>query len=260
MNQVGSRMLAAVRGGDLNEIRELVCRHGLPEPGNQLEGLPLLIEALWNCHQEIAMFLLNRGAEVNHSDTDCFYGCLPLHLACRRGYLDMVETCVRKGANVNLRDNRGRTPLYYSRDIKIAECLLANGAAVNIVDTWGYTPSHCMLIAHRVDIDEATKIEMMILFVEYGADPVSRKGTLLHELLEMSVSRELLEAVLIHHRDIEARSCAGETALHCAVRCGRIADIEILVEKGADVNARDASNTSPLLVLLKKPSFGHNGM
>lgn len=152
----------------------------------------MLIEALSYSQPDIARFLLNKGARVDCHKADLPYGYLPLHLACKRNYLDIVTTLISKGANVNLRDNRMRTPLHYiiSDDVVVEE-LLKNGADVNIVDIWGYIPLHLVLTSGS--IDEPAKIRVFQLFVQYGADPISRRETLLHELLEMSISLELLE-------------------------------------------------------------------
>jgi ankyrin repeat protein len=51
--------------------------------------------------------LLIHGAEVNVQDNG---GDTPLHDAARRGQKDIVELLLAKGADTNARDNSGRTP------------------------------------------------------------------------------------------------------------------------------------------------------
>jgi ankyrin repeat protein len=57
---------------------------------------------------------------------------------------------------------------------------------------------------------------------------------------------KILEALLDGGADIHARSRAGETALHIAVRCGRKLAMRTLVRRGANVFARDAAGRSVL--------------
>jgi len=54
--------------------------------------------------------LLSKGADVNSRDND---GRTPLHLAYLSGHVQVAELLLSKGADVNSKDNDGRTPIYY---------------------------------------------------------------------------------------------------------------------------------------------------
>lgn len=43
----------------------------------------------------------------------CLQGCSLLHLACLSGNLQMIELLLQFGANINLQDFHGRTPLHH---------------------------------------------------------------------------------------------------------------------------------------------------
>jgi ankyrin repeat protein len=76
----------------------------LPEDG----GLTPLHLAAENCHTNVVLLLLGKGAKINITATD---KATPLHLAAQEGCLDVVNLLITKGANVNAHDNQGRTPL-----------------------------------------------------------------------------------------------------------------------------------------------------
>ena len=62
---------------------------------------------------------------------------LPLHDACRRGHIEIVEYLVEHGANVNVSDNDGITPLHDAcrgGHKEIVEYLVEHGANVNVSD------------------------------------------------------------------------------------------------------------------------------
>ena len=62
-------------------------------------------------------------------------GSTPLHLAAREARLSVVKYLVERGANVNVRDNHGNTPLHEAveggdigGDTKVIEYLVEKGA------------------------------------------------------------------------------------------------------------------------------------
>jgi len=83
---------------------------------------------------EIADILIKRGADVNARDNT---GRTPLHFACQSGNINLVNMLIENGALVNERDNRGRTPLHFaalSSDCKLIATLLLKGADDTIPD------------------------------------------------------------------------------------------------------------------------------
>lgn len=245
-------MLAAVETGDLREVDRLVSRHGLYGIEDYPGGSHLLTRALWRSHQDVAMLLLRKGAEVNCRRADCYYGCLSLHLACKRGYKDIISMLIEKGADINVKDNRKRTPLYYSCRVDIVETLLTNNAVIDMADIWGNTPLHHLLIDPELSL--LNKLELLNLFVGYGALPISRKGSLMHELIDHRSDPELLRAVLVYwkHRLEVKHPETGDTALLFAVREGQMEASMVLAEEGADLNARDATGSAPLHIAVQK--------
>ena len=73
-------------------------------------------------------FLLGKGAEPNIKDND---GNTPLIFATQLGWAEGVRILLIANANINLGNSRGETPLIFSihnRDMVMARLLLANGA------------------------------------------------------------------------------------------------------------------------------------
>jgi len=73
-------------------------------------------------------FLLQRGANPNIRNNE---GVTPLQLATRMGFLEGVEELLKKGAMVNVADDQGETPLIsavHQRNIALIRQLLGEGA------------------------------------------------------------------------------------------------------------------------------------
>ena len=52
----------------------------------------------------------------NHGET-------PLHIAAREGHIDIAELLINKGADVNAKNNYGKTPFDYAKNEEIRQLL-----------------------------------------------------------------------------------------------------------------------------------------
>ena len=127
--------------------------------------------------------LLKKGAEVDARDD---YGRTPLKLAVRsNGNLAMVKALLAAGADSMTRDERGRTPLHHASFIRnraVCKVLLKAGANVKVLDNNGETPLH--VAANR---DNPVGVKFLLAA---GADQDARDNggnTPLHAVFESDV-------------------------------------------------------------------------
>ena len=82
------------------------------------------------------------SAKVRAMRTDHVYGGAPFHAAAMLGRSELIE----EGVDVNVRGHGAATALHMATLLPagtgVVQFLLANGAAVNAVDAYGYTPLH----------------------------------------------------------------------------------------------------------------------
>lgn len=101
---------------------------------------------------ELVQSFLEHGAQINEKDGR---GWTALHYAIENQHLRIVQLLVTKGAKINEKADDGSTPLHnaaYERNLDIARFLITNGADVNEKANDGSTPLHHAVQAHALEI------------------------------------------------------------------------------------------------------------
>ena len=110
-----------------------------------------LIDAVLAGDFEAVKALIDAGADLNIQDDD---GDTPLHWAAD-GYTDIARALIDAGADLNIQDDDGWTPLHWvagSGYTDIARALIDAGADLNIQDDDGWTPLHQVAFNGHADI------------------------------------------------------------------------------------------------------------
>lgn len=167
-----------------------------------------------------------------------------LWMACSQHEVKAVACLLQAGADVNTRfeEEGHKTPLLCAYRDEIVELMLRYGAEVNICDDAGSTPLHHLLSMKWGGVAELLP-RIRDEFID-GRDGEGMTPYLLAcEYGQTEVARELVK----RGADVSARNNQGETALHLAVKHAPIEMIKSLIEQGADVNATTHDGRTPLL-------------
>jgi len=144
------------------------------------------------------------GEQQNEFNRKNSEGYTPLHVAVTEGddevNIEMCELLIEGGADVNLQDNSGNTPLILAIlefDLEMCKFLIESNADVNLQNNRGDTPLH---IAAR-NSEYLPILDIIDLLIQNGANPTIANGN-----GDTPVDNELVqEFVERHHTEREER-------------------------------------------------------
>jgi len=196
-----------------------------------------LIEKLLNNDEDID---INQQEEITESSTlhfASFYNCLPI-----------VKLLVSKGANLNLINKSGLTPLMWAIEkghTAIAKFLLSSGADITISDTQGFTALHKAVLNGNTEVLSAI-ISASKNVSEFKINAFSGQGlTALHQAAYHGNIRAL-RILCDHGADVNLAATNKTTALHMAASRNQTEVVRVLLEYNANFDAQDAHIRTPL--------------
>jgi ankyrin repeat protein len=247
-------LLFAAREGNLPMARLLLdARADVNRPS--ANGTGPMVVAITNNHIELAMFLLDKGADPNAADN--FYKRTPLYAAVEmrnpdytrdtpppvadaREPMELIEALLARKANPNARANTtpfrgfyqvsanwanfdGQTPFLraaLSGDVTLMRLLLEHGADPNLGTNDGATP----------------------LMAAAGVNWVVAQTYSRSDEEYLAAARLCLE----RGNDVNAVNSQGFTAMHGAANRGFDAMIKLLAEHGAKLDVKDKQGRTPM--------------
>ncbi|KAJ9644083.1 hypothetical protein H2199_003951 [Coniosporium tulheliwenetii] len=244
-------------------VVRLLLEKGADLHAKDKDGRTALHEAARSEKEAVVRLLLEKGADLHAKDKD---GRTALHEAARSEKEAVVRLLLEKGADLHAKDKDGKTALHEaarSEKEAVVRLLLEKGADLHAKDKDGRTALH-----------EAAS---------WGKEAVDKDGrTALHEAARSGkeAARSGKEAVvrllLEEGADLHAKDKDGKTALHLvaswrneavvprsgmtdrvsvrkamssrrvAMRRANEAVVRLLVEKGADIHAKDKDGKTAL--------------
>ena len=252
--------------GDTAQARSLIDA-GAGVNAQDPDGRAPLHYAAAHGHLEVAKLLIGASAgldsrigrdEQNRYDP----GETPLHCAVAGGHAEMVALLIDAGADTDGKNRRGVTPLCRAVEedrIDMVKLLLAKGANPNAASEENY---FCEGFPLGIAI-EGGNIDIMEALIAGGADVNARDESgwgLLHVAVmehDWSGKREaitvrMIEALAAHGADVNGKDEEGLTPLHCAACQGHQRAAELLLVKGAAVNARTVPDPNPDFIMWER--------
>ncbi|KAF7516376.1 hypothetical protein G7054_g14184 [Neopestalotiopsis clavispora] len=179
---------------------------------NQADVSAVLDAAFSNGHAEVVKMLLDQGANLNVANKD---GWTPLNTASGNGHIKVVKMLLDKGADWAVASKDGWTPLSTASNnghTEVVKMLLDKGADWAVLSNDAYTPLYSASVCGH--------LEIVKLLLEKGAN--------------VSISTKV-----------------RQTAIHAAAFEGHSNVINLLLRHGANKRALDICGRPPLFYAIK---------
>jgi len=160
---------------------------------------------------------------------------------------EITKLLLKAGANPNLPDTIGRTPIFWAKSPEVVEALLNAGADVNVVDITGKTVlqlAQSKVVTYQKQTGAIWK--QMISTQQSIIDVL--KGGGLPDFLRYAKAGQLneLKTVLTGNIASQERDTNGNTAMHLAAAASHNGVVDYLLKKGYPTNVKNQAGKTPL--------------
>jgi ankyrin repeat protein len=194
--------------------------------------------------ERVAVLLAKDPKLANARDGE---GLTPLHYAARLGHAAVIDQLLAAHADPEGGAPRGKnTPLHeasYRGHVEAIRALLRGGASLHAIGgLWGV----------QTPLQEAAwgkQLEAARVLLDAGAPPndnFERKGRPALEWACFDGNVAFVTLLLDRGADVNARDMTGETGLHVASFKDEVELAKLLLDRGAQVDARDDHGATPL--------------
>ncbi|XP_008287789.1 ankyrin repeat and SOCS box protein 15 isoform X2 [Stegastes partitus] len=221
-------LTSAVKAGFVENVKMLLDHGASPHTTNSKNESPLLLVRAGSYH--MVSSLIAQGARVKQL---CLKKWTAMHEASRTGCVHIMELLLLNGGQVTETDQHGVTPLGIAAEYshpEVLELLIKHGADVN-----AQAPNGDSVLYDAAGSGSPDCIDILL---QHGANPN------IHNLSsQLPIHRAAYEGhylalrILIPITTRRALRLSGQSPVHSAADGGHAHCLELLLQKGFDVNA-----------------------
>ena len=231
---------AAAAGGHKNVVEYLISQD-VNANEEAWPGWTALSYAAAGNHMEVVELLRAKGVGAGKGTSEL------LPIVAKRGYVDAAKTLIDLGAKTNLGERTALQEATFEGHKEIVELLISKGADVN---AGGWTPLHITADTGRTDIARS------LIAAGANLEASSLKAGDWTPLMEAAYYQKDMVSLLISEgADVNKLSDNGWTVLDGAVDEGRLDIAELLLDSGVKPNVKGEKISALHIAAWYQPNF-----
>ncbi|KAH9488093.1 Transient receptor putative cation channel sub A member 1 [Bulinus truncatus] len=246
---------------DLNytEVIEVLLDNGVDPMWTGENGMTALHYAAAKDNGDAIRALMQRGANPGVTDA---YGHYPIHTAANSAastamaaiFEEAIMTGWTSNRILNLKDRENNLPLHSAvngGDIKAVKVCLSAGASLKAQQEDGSTPLHFACAMGNLEMIKVMKELRKNDFLAAISALDAMKMTPLHRAALFNHT-QIMQYLIEHGADMDCRDISSKTPLLLAVSKSCWAAAQLLVTKGADIYIKDKRNRNFIHIAIKR--------
>jgi ankyrin repeat protein len=235
-----------VQAGNLEVIKILLKKEALIDIEDK-EGQTPLYFAIANKNLNIIKELLDNGADINKKYSPLLV-LFKEHKNINHEYIiQILDLFAQFKVDLGVKDEEGNTMLHLAAKkgiLNLVQYLLEKGIDPNIVNDNGDTPLHQALAGEQGEFMVEIVKALREKYANFNAQN-NEGDTFLHKALRNYKYNGSIKELLDSKADVNISNKKGVTPLHIAARRIDIKQVEELLEKNANINALDEEGSTP---------------
>ena len=210
---------------------------------NNSDETCLMYAADRECSKEVLQALIDHGADVNATNKE---NHIALITACAKKHEDAIHVLLKAGSDINIADKYGQTCLIYAADRncskEVLQAMIDHGADLNATNKDNRT---ALMRACEERHEDA-----IYILLKAGSDTnISNNSdeTCLMYAADRECSKEVLQALIDHGANVNAKDKDNHTALIMACAKRHEDAIRVLLKAGSDTNIAEINGSTCLM-------------
>lgn len=160
-----------------------------------------------------------------------------LHSAIIQNNTDAADVLKKYNADINYKDNSGRSALFYAKTPETLKWLISNKAKINITDKNGQTALHYNVINNNAEIAK--------YLIKYKANPNIKDNNNLPPI-GYAKTIKMMKLLLDNGADPNVITPKGNTILHNVTKTNNLKGVYYLLQAKANPNIPDKDGKLPI--------------
>lgn len=250
-----TRLYHAIRFSNTEGIVDrLLCEKGA-QGLRSVSKLLLMSIPAERGHERAVVTFLESGAAIEAEDH--LMGHTALQVSAMSGKIAIVRRLLQEGANINSRGSADSTPLMMAAQhgrTDVVEFLLNEGAGIDAIPV--NEDSSRTALAQALDRKHTATARVLLERGAYANALYNQSSgeRLIHTVAKQSGWGQIPNLALLLEKgaDLEAKTIDGQTPLVLGIQAENAETVKHLLEQGADLESRDTNGQTPLIVAVQR--------